>query len=225
MDNKEKIVIVGDGEFAEIAYEYFTYDSSYTVVAFAVEKQFITKDSLYELPVVPFEEIEQLYPPKEYAIFTAITFTKLNRVRTRLYNEAKRKGYKFVSYISSKAFVWQNAKIGENCFIFENTNIQHNVEIGNNVVLWSGDHICHRSRIKDNCFIGSSVVISGYCEVGENSFLGANSTFVNNVSIGDNSFVAAGALITKSYGGNLLLKGSPAKPDTKSSFELFNISE
>lgn len=225
MEKQEKIIIVGDGEFGEIAYEYFTYDSPYTVTAFAVERQYLTKDSLYKLPVIAFEDIDGLYSHKEYKIFTAITFTELNRVRTRLYREAKSKGYNFVSYISSKAFVWRNAKIGENCFIFENTNIQHNVEIGNNVVLWSGDHICHRSKIKDNCFVGSNVVISGYCEVGKNSFLGANSTFVNNVSIGDNSFVAAGAIITKNYGNNLLLKGNPAKPDTKSSFDLFNISE
>lgn len=225
MDKNEKIVIIGGGEFAEIAYEYFTYDSSYTVAAFAVEKNYITKDSLFELPVITFEDMEKFYSPKKYKVFTAITFPKLNRVRTSLYNQAKSKGYNFVSYISSKSFVWRNAKIGENCFIFENTNIQYNVEIGNNVVLWSGDHICHRTKIKDNCFLGSNVVISGYCEVGKNSFIGANSTFVNNISIGDNSFVGAGALITKSYGDNLLLKGSPAKPDTKSSLELFNISE
>jgi sugar O-acyltransferase (sialic acid O-acetyltransferase NeuD family) len=224
MNPQNEIVIIGDGEFGEIAYEYFTYDSPYTVRAFAVEKEFITKDSLYGLPIIAFEEIEKLYSPRIYKVFTAITFTKFNRVRKRLYEEAKGKGYSFVSYISSKAFVWRNAKIGENCFIFENTNIQHNVEIGNNVVMWSGDHICHRTKIKDNCFLGSSVVISGYCEIGENSFIGANSTFVNNVSIGDNSFVAAGALITKNYGDNLLLKGSPAKPDTKSPFQLFNMN-
>lgn len=225
MDKKDQIVIVGDGEFAEIAYEYFTYDSSYTVAAFAVEKQYITKDSLFELPVIAFEEIDKLYSPKDYKIFTAITFTKFNRVRTRLYKEAKSKGYNFASYISSRAFVWRNAKIGENSFIFEDNTIQYNVEIGNNVVLWSGNHIGHRTKIKDNCFISSHVVVSGYCEVGKNSFLGVNSTFVNNISIGDNSFVASGALLTKNYGDNLILKGSPAKPDNKSSLDLFNITE
>ena len=33
-----KLVIVGDGEFGDIAYQYFTYDSPYEVVAFAVER-------------------------------------------------------------------------------------------------------------------------------------------------------------------------------------------
>lgn len=225
MDEKNKLIIVGDGEFAEIAYEYFTYDSPYTVGGFAVEKQYITQDNLFGLPVVAFEEMEKIYSPKDYKVFTAITFTKFNRVRTRLYEEAKAKGYEFATYISSKAFVWRNAKIGENSFIFEDNTIQYNVEIGNNVVLWSGNHIGHRTKIKDNCFLSSHVVVSGYCEVGKNSFLGVNSTFVNNISIGDNSFVAAGALLTKSYGDNLILKGSPAKPDSKSSLELFNIKE
>jgi glutamyl-tRNA reductase len=34
---EKKLVVIGDGETAEMAYEYFTYDSAYEVVAFAVE--------------------------------------------------------------------------------------------------------------------------------------------------------------------------------------------
>ncbi len=37
MGKTRKLIIVGAGEFAEIAYEYFSYDSEYDVVAFAVE--------------------------------------------------------------------------------------------------------------------------------------------------------------------------------------------
>lgn len=40
-------MIVGSGEFAEIAYEYFTYDSEYEVVGFAVEKEFFNKKELF----------------------------------------------------------------------------------------------------------------------------------------------------------------------------------
>ena len=40
MEKTRKLVIVGAGEFGEIAYEYFTFDSEYEVVAFAVEKAF-----------------------------------------------------------------------------------------------------------------------------------------------------------------------------------------
>ena len=38
LKNGEKLVIIGAGELAEIAYEYFTYDSPYEVVAFRLTK-------------------------------------------------------------------------------------------------------------------------------------------------------------------------------------------
>lgn len=42
--SKEKLVIVGAGEPAEMAYYYFTRWSKYKVVAFSVEKNFVIKD-------------------------------------------------------------------------------------------------------------------------------------------------------------------------------------
>ena len=44
MGKTRKLVIVGAGEFAEITYEYFTFDSEYEVVAFAVEKEYKKKE-------------------------------------------------------------------------------------------------------------------------------------------------------------------------------------
>ena len=224
----KKLVIVGDGEFAEIAYEYFTHDSTYEVAGFAVEKEYITKETLYGLPIIPFENIEQKFPPNQYDVFVAITFTQLNRVRTRLYETAKKMGYHFATYISSKAFVWNNASIGENCFIFENNVIQHFVSIGNNVILWSGNHVGHRSSIADNCFISSHVVISGYCSLGKNCFVGVNSTFVDNISIGDYCFIGAGCFLSKNIESGTMYKAPPsarAEISKLSSFKFFKIDE
>lgn len=224
----KRLVIVGDGEFAEIAYEYFTHDSNYEVVGFAVEKEYITKDTLYNLPIIEFENIEQKFPPHQYKIFVAITFSQLNNVRTRLYETAKKMGYQFATYISSKAFVWNNASIGENCFIFENNVIQHFVSIGNNVILWSGNHVGHRSSIADNCFISSHVVISGYCSLGKNCFVGVNSTFVDNISIGDYCFIGAGCFLSKNIESGTMYKAPPsarAEISKLSSFKFFKIDE
>lgn len=203
---EKKIVIIGDGEFAEIAYEYFTHDSEFEVVGFSVESDYLKKEKIYELPIIPFEKIENFFAPDDHHFFVAITFPKLNRVRTRLYLAAKEKGFKPASYISSRAFVWHDVKVGENCFIFENNVLQHYVEIGNNVILWSGNHIGHRSKIGNNCFISSHVVISGYCEIGENCFIGVNSTFADNIKMGADCFVGANCFINKNLENQLLLK-------------------
>lgn len=218
-----QVVIIGDGEFGQIAYEYLTQDSPHDVAAFCVERAFLKRDTLYDLPVVAFEDLEALYPPDQYRVLVAVTYTKLNRVRARLYRAAKQKGYAFVSYVSSRAFVWPNAEIGENCFIFENNVIQFHSRIGNDVVLWSGNHIGHRAVIGDHTYFASHVVISGYCEIGQSCFFGVNSAVADRVSIADDCVIAAGAVITKSTEAGKVYKMEGEAVARASSLALFKV--
>lgn len=206
----QDLIIVGDSAFAEIAYEYFTHDSPYRVVAFAVEREFLKRDTLFGLPVVPLEELPERYAPGEHAFYAALVYTQMNRLRTRLYEATKAMGYRPASYISSRAFVWQNVELGEHVFIFEDNTVQPFVRIGDNVVLWSGNHIGHHSTVEDNCFISSHVVVSGFCSVGANCFIGVNATFGNNLNVGKDCLIGAGALIARDVPENTLVKGNLA---------------
>lgn len=196
----DKLVIVGDSAFAEIAYEYFTHDSPYEVVAFAVERDYLKKSELFGLPVVPLEEVEERYAPAGHAFYAALVYTQGNALRRRLYETMKAKGYRPASYVSSRAFVWRNVELGEHCFVFENNVVQPFVKLGSNVVLWSGNHIGHHSKIGDHCFVSSHVVVSGFVEIGKSCFLGVNSTFANNLMVGDDCLVAAGATVLGDVG-------------------------
>jgi sugar O-acyltransferase (sialic acid O-acetyltransferase NeuD family) len=222
---KEKLLIIGDSAFAEVAYEYFSYDSPYEVAAFSVEKEFITRGKLFNLPVVPFEDLEAVFSHEEYKVFVAIAYNQLNKVRTRLYKAVKQKNFQVVSYISSRAFVWRNAEIGENCFIFENNVIQPFVKIGNNVVLWSGNHIGHHSVISDNCFISSHVVVSGFVNIAENCFLGVNSCIADNREIARDCIIGMGAVVNRDTEAGKVYTGNPARPTGKDSYVTFNVKE
>lgn len=223
MNKTKKLVIIGAGETAEIACEYFTVDSEYEVMGFAVDRQFITAESIAGHPVIPLDEVELKFPPADYWAFAAASSTKLNRVRAHLYFEIKNKKYRIASYVSSKAFIWRNAQIGENCFIFEDNTIQPFVKIGNNVVLWSGNHIGHNSSIQNHCFLSSHVVVSGFCDVGEYSFIGVNSTIINNINLGKDCFIGAGALIQKDVAPGSILQESGTKISKVSSLRLFKV--
>ena len=59
-----KLVLIGAGEMAEIAYEYFTHDSDYDVVAFCVERSYIRQPELNDKPVVAYEDLPELYPSR-----------------------------------------------------------------------------------------------------------------------------------------------------------------
>lgn len=224
MEKTKELVIVGAGEFAEIAYEYFSYDSEYTVVGFAVEEKYIQQRELRGLPIIEFENIETIFSPKKYETFVAVTYAQLNRIRTRLFQACKKKGYRCATFVSPYAFVWHNVKLGENTFIFEDNTVQYNVDIGNNVILWSGNHIGHRTVIEDNCWLTSHDVVSGFCKIGKNSFLGVNTSLGDQVCLAEDTVLGAGAMTVKDLTEpGCVYVGSPAKKLPKTSYEQFNV--
>lgn len=222
---KRNLIIVGDSAFAEIACEYFDADSDYEIVAFSVEKDYLRENRLLGRPVVPFEEIEDLYSPKDHDVFVAVVYTQLNRLRARLANAAKNKGYLLASYISPRAFVWRNVEVGEHCFVFEDNTVQPFVRIGNNVILWSGNHIGHHSVIEDNCFISSHVVVSGFCHIGKNTFLGVNSTLANNIDIGRDNWINPGVTVLKDTPDGAMFRADQTQPARVSTYKFFRIRE
>jgi sugar O-acyltransferase (sialic acid O-acetyltransferase NeuD family) len=193
----KKLIIFGYGDIAQLAYTYFQQDSKHKVVAFTLDKEYIKEEQFEGLPVVPFQEIEQQYPPDEYNMFIALSYTEMNKLRARKYHEAKKKGYHLVSYVSSRCSYLSAYACGDNCFIFEDNTIQPFVKIGNNVTIWSGNHIGHHSEIEDHNFISSHVVISGHCRIKPHCFLGVNSTIGHQVTIAEETLVGAGASITR----------------------------
>jgi len=225
MEKTRKLIIGGDTAFAEIAYEYFTHDSDYEVVAFSVERDYLKQESLFGLPVVPFETLAEHFDPAAHSVYVASVYTQLNRLRTRLSAEAKAKGFALASYVSSRAFVWRNVELGEHCFIFEDNTVQPFVRVGNNVVMWSGNHIGHHSTIKDNCFISSHVVISGFVEVGENCFLGVNSTIVNNVQIGRDCWLGPNVTIVRDTPAATFFKPGKSETSSVSTLERFKLQD
>ena len=220
----KKIIIIGDNEFAEIASAYFEKDYGYLTEAFAVEKNYISRKEILGKPVVCYEDLKNRYKPQEYAFFAAPVYTQLNRLRQRFYEQCKLWGYEPLTYVSPNAFVWENVRIGENSFIFEDNTVQYNASIGNDVILWSGNHIGHSAQIEDNCFISSHVVVSGYTRVMHNSFLGVNSTLGNNIIFPEDSVLAAGAVLTKTVEQKgRIYAGNPAKMVKKTSYEYFGV--
>jgi sugar O-acyltransferase (sialic acid O-acetyltransferase NeuD family) len=211
MSDARPLVIIGNGEIAEMACEYFAYDTDRDVVAFAIGDEFIKTPTLHDRPVVPLDQLAVRYPPEDCDAFVAIGDGQLNRLRRRHFDGCKAKGYRLASYVSSKAFVWRNVEIGENCFILEHNVLQPFTRIGDNVTLWSGNHIGHRSVVEDDVFMASHVVVSGFCRIGARSFLGVNSALAHQVEVADDNFIAMGAVITASTEPDSIYQGNPAE--------------
>jgi len=210
MNKTKKLIIIGTGETGLLAYEFFTHDSEYEVVGFSVNRAYLKESIFQNLPVVAFEELETLYPPKEYEAFVALSSSHLNRDRTKVYDKAKEKGYHLASYISSDALVWHNVEIGENCLVLGASILQPFSKIGNNVFLWYKSIIGHHSVVEDNCFFASAG-IAGFCHVGMNCFLGGGCLIGENIRVGKDNYISMGTVLSKNTRDNSIYRGNPAK--------------
>ncbi len=209
----KKIVIFGLGETAHLAYEYFTHDpdySDYEVVGFCADAEYIKESQFLNLPVIAMDDVVKYFPPNEYYAFASASSGQLNRVREKLFTKAKNLNYKLVSYVSSRAFVWHNVEIGENCFILEDNTLQPFTKIKDNVILWSGNHIGHQTVIESHSFISSHCVISGYCSIGKYCFMGVNASVADNIKIAKDNFIGFACAIGKNTEENGFYIGNPA---------------
>lgn len=210
-----KVIIFGIQDFAELAHYYLENDSEHEVVAFSVHEKYLPENRLFHgLPIVAFENIEKEYAPTAFKFFAPMAPQDMNKLRETVYNTIKAKGYELISYVSSKATLFNNP-IGDNCFILENNTIQPFTSIGNNVILWSGNHIGHHSVIKDHVMFTSQVVLSGHCVVESYATLGVNATIRDGITIAEGTFVAMAASIIKNTEPWSMYKGNPAVKSEK----------
>jgi sugar O-acyltransferase (sialic acid O-acetyltransferase NeuD family) len=214
------VVVFGTGGFAEMVHFYLANDSEHEVVAFTASQDHISEREYKGLPVVPFESITDSHPPGEFAMYVAVGYVNVNRTRAEIYGQAKQKGYELITYVSSKATIWDANEIGDNCFIFEDNTIQPYVKIGNDVVLWSGNHIGHWAEIGDHCFISSHVVVSGYTKIGPYCFVGVNSTFRDAIKVGASNVIGSGALIMSDTDDDEVYAPVRTKPRDQKSHEI-----
>ena len=216
----KKVVVFGTKDFAQLAFFYLQHDSPYEVVAFSVNQTYLGAATSFEgLPLVPFEVVEKIYSPEQYAFFVPMAPTRMNKDREKIYLEAKQKGYELISYVSSRSTVYSNNQIGENCFIWENNTFQPYAIIGNNVTVCTGNIIGHHVLVGDHVFLANAV-LTGHVTVGSYCFFGVGTSVREGVTIAAGTYVAMNSAVVADTEPWSVYRGHIAAKQEKSSLEM-----
>jgi sugar O-acyltransferase (sialic acid O-acetyltransferase NeuD family) len=205
------VVIFGTDQLSSLAWYVLTQDSSHRVVAFTVDASYRGSDTLHGLEVASFEEVQTRFSPEACGMLVPLGWKEMNGLRAEKFAEGKAKGYTLVSYVSSRALVWPDLQIGENCMIHDGVIVQPFARIGDNCNLRSGCNISHHAVIGDHCFIAAQAVVAGSAVIGERCVLGLNSTVRDGVRVAPRCFIGAGAVVTADTEENGVYVGVPAK--------------
>jgi sugar O-acyltransferase (sialic acid O-acetyltransferase NeuD family) len=218
--DQRPVIVFGNMLAASMVRFCLQHDSPYEVAGFTVDKAYLASDTLDDLPLVPFEDLENFYPPADYQLIIPIGFQKINSIRRERYENAKQRGYDFINYVASSASVWPNLIIGENVLIYEHAIIQPFAKIGNNCIIRSGANVAHHCIVKDHAFVAAEAVMGSKTCVGEQAVLGLGSVVRDQINIANRSFVGAGAVVVKDTEEDAVYVGNPARKSSASSKEV-----
>lgn len=208
----KEIIIFGIGKIADVIQYYMREESGMPVKAFTVDRQFMEGNSFQGLPVIPFEEIQEAYPPESYDMFVAVGYQDMNRLRQQKMHDAEEKGYHLTSYVHPNSTIPGDLVHGKNCFIMNNVCIHPRVSIGEGVFVWSGAMIGHHSTVGNYNWFTSSANVGGNVTMGDNCFLAMNATVSHSVKLGNAIFLGANALVTKDLGDDKVVISESHKP-------------
>lgn len=121
-------------------------------------------------------------------------------------------GVNFVTLVSKKAWVSQNATIGEGTIIAPNASVATDSIIGKHVLINLNSSISHDTNIGDYCTISPGVNIAGTVKLGAGVFVGIGASILNNITVAPGCVIGAGAVVVEDIKEeNTVVVGIPAK--------------
>jgi len=182
-----KIGILGRGKLSYLAEEYFPNDTL----------------EMYDDTTDIFPNIDKC---EDENIF--ITIGVCN-VREELFNKHINKN--ILSLIHEKAYVSKQAIIGRGSVIAPNASILSFAHLGLSTFIYANTTIDVKVYIGDFTRVAANAYIGNGSKIGNKCIIGAGATILPGITIGDNCYITAGSLVTRSFGNNETISGSPAR--------------
>jgi sugar O-acyltransferase (sialic acid O-acetyltransferase NeuD family) len=190
----KKIILIGGGGHCRSVIDVIEQEGKFKILGI------IDRSELYNNKVLGYKvigndkDLKKLASKYKYAFITLGQHRSVS-LRIKLFNLAKKAGFKFPTIISPRAYVSKHSKIGKGTIVMHNAVVNANASVGDNCIINSKALIEHDCIISDNCHISTNAVVNGYTCVMTRCFIGSNATLRDRITIKKNSFIKASSLV------------------------------
>ena len=206
VDTRDKILILGAGQFAEEVAELVWDTGAYEVVGF-VEGQDTEErpNTLLGLPVLRLADIARADVP--HLAICAIGTPE----RRGLIERVRAEGMQFATIVHPRAHVSSTASLGVGSIIGVGAVVACGTRIGEHSIVNRGCLIGHHVQVGDYATLSPGANIAGRTRVGDDVYVGMGAIIIDGLAIGSGSVVAAGAVVTRDVPDRVRVMGIPAR--------------
>ena len=211
--SKEKLIILGAGQFAEEALDVVTDTGLFEVVSFVegLDRTQCSK-SIAGVPVTWIDELGRF--DRSHMLLCAVGSPK----RITFITQVEHLGLRFASVVHPSARISRVGNVGKDVFISVGAIVGARTTIGDHVIINRAAVIGHHVVIGPYATISPGANIGGGARIGQGAYVGIGSIILDHISVGKGSVVGAGAVVTKDVPDNVQVLGIPARV-TKSLLE------
>ncbi|WP_461479692.1 NeuD/PglB/VioB family sugar acetyltransferase [Paenibacillus sp. PvR148] len=158
-----------------------------------------------------FEEWNHKRDPDQPVGFLVAIGGSNGRARVGLQDCLESKGLVALTAVHRKAFVADDAVIGQGTQILVNSTVGVETIIGKGSIINTGAIVDHECRIGDGVHISPGAHLAGCVEVGDYATVFTGAVIIPRIKIGEGAVVGAGAVVTKDVPPYTVVVGNPAR--------------
>ena len=205
------VVIHGTGKLGQMVYHLLAAADEHRVVGFTADPLYCTSPELLGLPLVPFPDVTDRFPPAAHAMLTTLGGLGGSRARRVIFERARDRGYRHLNYVHPSAVVQGEITWGENNIVFPFCTIGFDGVMGDNTVIREKVYLGHDFVLGDHVFIGVGATIGGSARIGSGSYIAMGATLTNDLTLGEDTFVGIGSLLLRYTEPGSKYYGHPAR--------------
>lgn len=205
----EPIIIIGAGGHAKVLLEAL-HRAGCEVIGLTTLDHGMTNQSILGCQVLGSDEVLSKYERDRIRLVNGIGSVDSLAKRKRVFDNFKKRGFRFATVIHPGAIVSSDAKLGEGVQIMAGAIIQPGIAIGDNTIVNTGAAIDHDCKIAEHVHIAPGCTLSGNVIVGAETHIGTGATVIHGITIGRRCLVAAGAVVCTNISDAGRVSGIPA---------------
>ena len=121
------------------------------------------------------------------------------------------RGHAPLTVVHQRAFVAEDATIGDGCQILAMSAVCAGATLGAAVIVNTSASIDHDCVVADGVHVAPGATLAGEVVVDEFAFVGAGAIVLPRLHIGANAIVGAGAVVTRDVAAGEKVGGNPAR--------------